>query len=306
METYNTDKFKNKIDVAILGGGPAGLSAGIFASRKGLNTMIFSGHDGSLINADSIENYPGFPDGISGSEIIERMQTQALLNGASILHENACEVNLTTDPKWISTDNGEQFFADAVIIATGTRPKHLGIDGEKEFWGKGVSTCSTCDGPLYKNKNVVVVGGGDKAFYEALHLADMDAEVDLVYRGEEFKADNTLQNKVKTHPNIIIIPNSEITRIDGNERVKSITLYNNQTQEQYTKNIDGVFVTIGADANSDLFKGQIELDENGYIKTDDNLETSQKGVYAAGDVRKSKYKQAILASAEGAIATMNL
>ncbi|MBD3362272.1 thioredoxin-disulfide reductase [Candidatus Dojkabacteria bacterium] len=310
METLNkhTTQQPSKNDLLILGSGPAGLTAGIYAGRAGLNTKIIAGRErgGQLTGSSKVENFPGFPDGINGLELMDRTIKQAELSGADIIYQDATSVDLTSTPKWIQTENGDKYEAEQILIATGSTPKRLGIKGEQKFWGRGVSTCATCDGPLYKDKDVVVVGGGNNAFHEALHLARMGAKVKLVHRREEFKADETLQEELFSHPNIEILTNSELSSIQGEETVKSVSILAKDQEDEKQIKTDGVFIAIGTVPNTDLFSNQLELDEAGHILTDQNLKTSTDKVYAAGDARDSRYKQAITAAAEGAMAVMNL
>ncbi|MBT9148835.1 MAG: thioredoxin-disulfide reductase [Dehalococcoidia bacterium] len=296
----------NKLhDVIIIGSGPAGLTAAIYASRAGLATLLLTGMfiGGQAATTDRIENYPGFPEGISGEELTNLMLKQAERFGAQVVIDQVTQANLLTHPFGVKTDS-EQYEAKALVIATGASPHKLGVPGEEEFIGRGVSFCATCDGFFYQDKSVIVVGGGNSAIEEALFLTKFASRVYVVHRRDRLRADDILQKRVAGNERIELVWDSIVTQIVGDAQVGGVRLKNLKTGQVTTLAADGVFVYIGNAANTQLFVGQIELDEQGYIVTDARQRTSIKGVFAAGDVQERVLQQVVTACCTGARAAM--
>lgn len=287
-------------DIAIIGSGPAGMTAGIYAKRAGLNTIIFERafSGGQMVYAHSLENFPGFKS-ISGIDLGMNMKEQ--LDGVDFKSVAITEVDFSKDVKVLKTKD-EVFEAKAVIIATGAVNKHLGLTKEAKYLGKGISYCATCDGAFYKDKPVVVVGGGNTALEDALYLANFCKSVALVHRREEFRGDNITLEKVKQNNKITIYTNKVLNDIFGESFIESVEI--KDTISGDTKNIEanGVFIAIGYKPNTGFLNGAVLLNENGEILTDSNLKTNVNGVYAAGDVREKKLKQVVTACSDGAIA----
>ena len=284
-------------DVVIIGGGPAGMTAGLYAKRAGLNVLILekSFFGGQIVNSHRVDNYPGLP-GISGYELSEKFINQLKDLEVEIKNKNVVSCDLTGEVKKIVLRK-EEIYARSVIIATGAKPRKLGIDGEEKYIGLGVSYCATCDGAFYKDKVVAVCGGGNTALDDSLYLANFSKKVYLIHRRDTFRGSKTTLDKIKQNEKIEIITNNEIIKIKGDEKLKSIVLKDNN--EIF---VDGLFVAIGNEPETELFKGQVELTDGGYIKTDDNLKTNLNMVYAAGDVTDKKLRQVITAQNDGAIA----
>lgn len=289
-------------DIAIIGGGPAGLSAGLYAARGNMKTVILEKliPGGQLNNTAEVENYPGM-DHMTGPQIGEEMAKQTQRFGCEIVNNcNITKVNLKD--KIIETDKGI-FKAKAVIIATGSEYRKLSVPGEKEYNAKGVSYCAVCDGAFFKEKDLVVVGGGDSAVEEGIFLTKFAKKVTIVHRRNSFRAEKIIQNRAFKNPKIDVIWDTVVPEIKGNGNgVIGVTLKNVKTNETKEFPCDGVFIYIGLEPNTQLFKGQIELDEGNKIKTNEKMETNVKGVYAAGDVRETPLKQAVTAASDGSIA----
>lgn len=289
--------------VIIIGSGPAGLTAAIYAARANLSPLVFEGKSpgGQLMGTTIIDNWPGSP-GIQGPKLMMIMQEQAKNSGATLIQEAIVEANITDHPFSLKMESGEEFLADAVIISTGTTPNRLNCPGEEKYWGKGVSTCTTCDGALYRGQNVVVVGGGDGAMESALFLKSNGNNVTIIHILDKLTASHAMQKRVFDE-DIKIIYQTTVTEISGtDERVAEVTIQNQVDQSTQQLPTDGVFLTIGARPNTGLFKGQIELTEYGHIKTHDHVKTSLPGVFAAGDVHDPRYRQAIASAGFGCIA----
>lgn len=291
-------------DVIIIGSGPAGLTAAIYTTRANLITLLIAGAKwgGQLMLTTLVENYPGFPDGIQGPDLMIAMRKQAERFGAEIIDVDFKASDFTSKPFKISTDEAT-FEAKSVIIATGAEAKWLGVAGEKEKIGRGVSSCAPCDAFFFKNKNVIVVGGGDSAMEEALVLTKFAKEVTVVHRREELRASEIMQKRAKENPKIKFIFNSEVAEILGEGKVTGVKLKNTKTGEISEMPIDGVFVAIGHIPNSAAFK-RVDLDERGFIKVFDHYKTNIDGVFAAGDVHDSHYKQAVTAAGFGCMAAL--
>jgi thioredoxin reductase (NADPH) len=290
-------------EVIIIGGGPAGLSAGLYSSRAGLKSLLVErGMLGGLItNAELIENFPGFPQGISGMELGQLMHQQATRHGLETLTAEATGIELDGEKKIVVTTEGK-FSARAVIIASGSERQKLGIPGEAELTGRGVSYCATCDGPFFKNRTVAVVGGGDAAITEALHLVKFATKVKLIHRRNELRATRVLQEKAKAEPKIEYILDTAVEGIEGKDMVKQLRLSNVVTGEKSTLDVAAVFVAVGLKPSTDYLKGVLPLDDAGYIATNEKMETKIAGIFAAGDVRLNSPRQAITAAGDGATA----
>jgi thioredoxin reductase (NADPH) len=290
-------------EVIIIGGGPAGLSAGLYSSRAGLKSLLIErGMLGGLItNAELIENFPGFPQGISGMELGQLMHQQATKHGLETLSAEATGIELDGEKKIVVTTEGK-FSARAVIIASGSERQKLGIPGEEELTGKGVSYCATCDGPFFKERTVAVVGGGDAAITEALHLVKFASKIKLIHRRNELRATRVLQEKAKAEPKIEYILDTAVEGIEGKDVVKQLRLSNVVTGEKSTLEVAAVFVAVGLKPSTDYLEGVLPLDQAGYIATNEKMETKIPGIFAAGDVRLNSPRQAITAAGDGATA----
>jgi thioredoxin reductase (NADPH) len=295
----------NKVKLLILGSGPAGLSAALYAARANLEPVVLTGMElgGQVSLTSSIENYPGFPDGIGGQDLIDLFQKQAEHFGAHIEFDTATEVDLSKRPYKIQTYNGE-YQTDTLIIATGAQATHLDIPGEREFTGKGVSYCATCDGWFFKDKNVVVVGGGDSAIEESLFLTRYAKSITIVHRRESLRAGIILQQRAFSHEKIKFIWNSTLTEIKGIDKVERATVMNLLTNETYDIPIDGIFIFIGHKPNTQLFTKYLDIDERGYIKKDFLYSTKVPGIFIAGEVGDPDFRQVITSAGMGASAAM--
>ncbi len=293
--------------IVIIGGGPAGLSAAIYASREGFEPLVIAGFaaGGQLLLTTVVENFPGFPEGIDGPEIIVKMREQAEKFGTRFVNENVTAVDFSSRPYRILVDE-KTYEAETVIIATGADAMLIGLESEKKFMGRGVSSCATCDGPFYKGKSVIVVGGGDSAMEEALFLTRFASSVKLVHRRDSFRASKIMQEKVLHDPKISVIWNTAVDEIKGDRKVESVVLKDVNTGQKNELPIDGVFVAIGHKPNTEIFKGKLEMDAKGYLVTKNEVETGMEGVFVAGDVYDSYYRQAVTASAGGVKAALKV
>lgn len=289
----------------ILGSGPAGLTAAIYAARARLDPLVLAGvtYGGQLMTTTTVENFPGFPNGIEGPVLMQKMLKQAEKFGANIVYEPVKQVDFSQRPFSLKT-NENKYQAQSVVIATGASPRKLGLFSEETFWGKGVSTCATCDGALYKDKIVAVIGGGDSAMVEASFLTRFAQKVYIVHRRDQFRASQIMQEKVLKNPKIEIIYNSEVKDIFGNQFVAQLKLLNNQTKHERVLKIDGMFLAIGHEPETKFLEGQVELDEKGYVKVKNEVETCVPGVFVAGDISDPVYKQAVTAAGGGCKAAM--
>ncbi|MCL6472975.1 MAG: thioredoxin-disulfide reductase [Firmicutes bacterium] len=296
----------NEYDVIIIGGGPAGLTAGIYVARSLLKVKLFEkeGIGGQATLTDEIENFPGFPNGISGFELTDKMREQAERFGVEIGYAEVTSVDFSRPVKKVITTDGE-YEAKAIIITTGVRPTKLDVPGAAEFTGRGISYCATCDGPFFRDKNVMVLGGGNSAVEEAIYLTRFASKVTIVHRRDELRADKILQERARKNEKIDFILDSVIAGVSGDGMVSGATIKNVKTGETTEVPVDGIFVFIGNLPNTEIFKGKIELDEKGYIVADNNLMTSVPGVFAAGDVRNNPLKQVVTAAGEGALAAVS-
>ena len=297
-------------DLLILGSGPAGYTAGIYAARAGISVMIVSGNQegGQLTMTSSVENFPGFGE-ISGYELMDKMKQQAINLGVSFVNDYIVEVDFSNRPFVCSSENGHSYKAKAVIVATGASARWLGLPSEKEYLGYGVSACATCDGFFYRGRTVAVIGGGNSAVCEALYLSTLADKVILVHRRDSLRADKILQDRVLSNKKIVVEWNSVVEEILGQSEPKKVTgmkIRNVETDEVKNIDLDGVFVAVGHKPNTEIFKGNLILDDKGYIVTHENSSiTDIEGVFAAGDVKDPKYKQAVISAGSGAMAAMD-
>lgn len=296
-------------NLIIMGGGPAGLTASIYAGRAGLEPLTINGPTpgGQIINTNVLENFPGFPAGINGAELAQKMMAQAEKFEADLRYEEVVDVNLNEKPIKLNT-HLDTFYARSIIIATGARPRRLGLKKEGKLIGNGVSYCATCDGAMYEDDIVAVVGGGDSALEEADYLTQFARKVYLIHRRDEYRAGESAVNLIQTNDKIEPVLNSNVTELlTSDNALNGLRLENTQSGEKFElDNVDGIFIAIGYNPNSDLFCEQVECDDWGYIKTDKYQRTSIEGVYAAGDVQDHHYQQVITASASGAKAAMEV
>ncbi|MDD3098679.1 MAG: thioredoxin-disulfide reductase [Candidatus Pacebacteria bacterium] len=295
-------------DLIIIGGGPAGLTAGIYAGRAKLKTLLFTGSPpgGQLILSEIIDDFPGFPEKLSGKELLEKITAQTKKFGIEVIEQNVVSVDFQKKPFVIKTNNKNEYLAKSVIVATGASNKWLGLEREKELIGRGISVCAVCDGFFFKDKIVAVAGGGDSAMETAVTLTKYAQKVFIIHRRDEFKAAKGLQEEVLNNPKIEIIWNTIITEIQGDQFLKGIIIEDVNTKEKKLLNLDGLFLAIGYKATVDFLQGQLELNKDGSIKVIDNTKTSVDGVFAAGDVCDFKYKQAITAAGCGAMALLDV
>ncbi|HPS65341.1 MAG TPA: thioredoxin-disulfide reductase [Ignavibacteria bacterium] len=308
------DNNTNHSDVIIIGSGPAGFTAAIYTARANLNPVIFEGPQpgGQLMITTDIENYPGFEHGISGPMLMDIMRKQAQRFGAKTHFKTITRVDFSKKPFTVFSDDGTKYTSDAVIISTGASAKYLGLPSEKEYAGFGVSACATCDGFFFKNLKVAVVGGGDTAMEEATYLTHHAAEVVLIHRREEFRASKIMVDRVKTNPKIKFLLNCVVEEVvgkndDGRKSVTGLRVKNVKTGETFLHECDGVFLAIGHKPNTDLFKGILDMDETGYLKTDKHtMKTKIEGVFACGDCQDSYYRQAVSASGTGCMAAIDV
>lgn len=292
--------------VVIIGSGPSGLTAALYAARANLNPVVIRGlQPGGLIaTTDEVENYPGFPDAINGFDLAQKMEQQALRFGTSFIDGLVEKVELNERPLRLTLDDGTTHTADTLIISTGAAPRKLGVPGENELANRGVSYCAVCDGFFFREKRIVVVGGGNSAVEEGLFLTRFGSEVVLVHRRDQLRADPIIQQRAFNNPKMRFVWDTVATEILGNGKVSGIRLVNIKTGAEEVLEVDAVFPYVGHIPNTSLFAGQIDMDENGYILTDGRTRTNIPGVFAAGDVVDHIYRQAITAAAEGCMAAM--
>lgn len=316
-------------DIIIIGGGPAGLTAGLYAARGGMKTLLLEKitPGGQAATTERIENYPGFPQGIGGLELTERIREQSLRFGLKIKSEEVIEIQnlnqelrgnhestrMETDRSQMSdVRRGQGFKAIktkdktykslAVIVASGAEAKKLGVPGEEELRGRGVSYCATCDGPLFRNQDIIVIGGGDRAVEEALFLTKFAKKVILIHRRDRLRATKILEERVLSNPKVEFIWQSVVTRILGDKRVEGVKVKNIKSREEKELKAKGIFILVGIKPETEFLKGVLEMDKDGYIITDENMKTSEEGIYACGDARKKLLRQVVTACGEGALA----
>jgi thioredoxin reductase (NADPH) len=293
--------------VIIIGSGPAGYTAAIYAARADLSVLVLQGYQtgGQLMQTSDVENFPGFEEGIQGPEMMEKFEKQAQRFGAEMLPEDVISVDFSMRPFTVRTDTSE-YRSHAVIIATGASAKWLGLPKEKHLQGRGVTACATCDGFFFRDKDVVVVGGGDTAMEEALFLTRYVNHVTLVHRRNTLRASKIMQDRARNHPKISFALESEVVDILGDESVRGAILRNIVTGQETTVEVQGIFVAIGHKPNTDLFKGSINMDDAGYIVPVEHTMTNIPGVFAAGDVTDHRYRQAVTAAGDGCRAAIDL
>lgn len=293
-------------DVIIIGSGPAGLTAGIYASRARLKTLLIAGFEwgGQLMLTTMVENFPGFKDGIPGPDLVAEMWKQAERFGAEFVFEDATAVDFSSRPLKVSMGS-KVHEGRSVIIATGASPKWLGLESERRLRGRGVSTCATCDAPFFKDKEAIVVGGGDTAIEEALALSKFAREVKVVHRRNELRATRILQEQAFANPKIAFIWNSTVQEILGKDRVEGVRLRKTDSGDEFELACDALFIAIGQRPNTEIFKGQVELDGRGYVVVKKETMTSVEGVFVAGDAQDYRYRQAITSAGAGCRAALD-
>jgi thioredoxin reductase (NADPH) len=301
------NKKKTKFDIVIIGAGPSGYTAGIYCSRAGYDTLILSGilPGGQLVNTTEVENYPGFEKGVMGPDLMIEMRKQTQRMGTTIIDDEVVDVDFRHKPFKVLTAS-EEYEGRAVIIATGANPRKLGVNGEQTFAGKGVSYCATCDGPFFRNQELIVVGGGDSAVEEATFLTKFATTVHIVHRRESLRASKIMQERAIKNNKIKFHWNSAVIDIKGDQKMRQAVLKNIKTGEEKTLDVAGLFVAIGHEPNTKLFKKQIDLDDEGYIILKNKTHTNIEGVFAAGDVHDRSYKQAITAAGFGCMAAIDV
>lgn len=295
-----------KYQLIVVGGGPAGLTAGLYSARGGLKVLLIEKEviGGQIANADRVENYPGFPEGISGFELARLIHQQATNHGLETMSGEVTGLTSRYGSNIVNTTEGD-FIAQAVIIAGGSQFRKLEVPGEGEFLGKGVSYCATCDGPLFRDKAVAVVGGGDTAVTDALSLSKFASSVKVIHRRNQLRASRVLQRRAQTEPKIEFIWDSVVTDVKGKEKLTDLVLKNTKNGTISLVAVDGVFVAIGLVPNTKYLRGVLPLDEGGYVITTELMETTVPGIFAAGDIRHNSVKQAIVAAGNGAVAALS-
>jgi thioredoxin reductase (NADPH) len=299
--------MQNIEKLIIIGSGPAGLTAAIYAARGNLDPLVISGREagGQLMLTTDVDDFPGFPEGTQGPELMGKMRAQAERFNTRFINEDVISVDFSKTPFLISTET-EKLQAESVIVATGASAMWLGIESEQRLRGRGVSACAVCDGFFFRGKEVIVIGGGDAAMREAQHLSKMASKVTIVHRRDQLRAQSALQDLVKSKENVEFLWNSEVIEVLGDEKVIGVKLKDTKTGETSEMKIDGVFLAIGHKPNTDFLKGKVELDERGYIVIHEETKTSVDGVFFAGDVADKKYKQAVTAAGMGTKAALDV
>lgn len=292
--------------VIIIGSGPAGLTAAIYAARANLSPLVFAGgmYGGQLMLTTEVENFPGFPQGIMGPDLMIAFREQAERFGARIENVDVTAVDFSSRPLIVRTSDDE-FHAKSVIVATGASARWLGVPGEEKLRGRGVSTCATCDGAFFKDKHIVVVGGGDSAMEEALFLTRFGRKVTVIHRRDTLRASKIMADRAMHHDKIEFIWNTEVKSVLGEGTMAGLELRNVNDGSDFTFECEALFIAIGHDPNTDIFKGQLQLDASGYVSSDDGVSTNVEGVFVAGDVYDIRYKQAVTAAGLGCRAAMD-
>ncbi|MFQ5614700.1 MAG: thioredoxin-disulfide reductase [Anaerolineae bacterium] len=293
-------------EMIIIGSGPAGLSAALYAARAHLKPLVITGNElgGQVSVTNEVENYPGFPEGLTGPELVERMQRQAERFGAEIQLDYISNVDLSQRPFRLTGYNGD-YYAKSLVIATGATARKLEVPGEVELTGRGVSYCGTCDGWFFQDKEVVVVGGGDSALEEAIFLTKFATKVTIIHRRDRFRAGATLQARARKNDKIDVIWDHVVTEVGGEGKVEYVGLKNVKTGETWQKPTEGVFIFIGHTPNSDLFDGQLDIDEAGYLNVDSRMRTDIEGIWAAGEIADSVFRQVVTSAGMGAAAAID-
>ncbi len=293
--------------VAILGSGAAGLTAALYAARAELAPLVISGvpAGGQLIITTEVENYPGFPEGVQGPELIDRMRRQAARFGTEFVDDNVTEVDFGRRPFVLRTGSSGTVLADAVIVATGANARWLDLPSEERLQGHGVSACATCDGFFFKGRELAVVGGGDTAMEEALFLTNFATHVTVIHRRDHLRASSIMQERARAHPKISFLLDSEVVEVLGTERVEGVRVRHRPSGEVRTVPVGGLFVAIGHVPSTEVLRGRLDLDKDGYVKVRDHTHTSVEGVFAAGDVQDRHYRQAVTAAGSGCMAAID-
>ncbi len=293
-------------DIVIIGGGPAGLTAGLYTSRARLKSLLiekgFTG--GQVTTTEWVENYPGFDEGISGAELSQKMEKQATKFGLEIVQGSVVGISLKDKTKRITLENNQDYEARSVILSTGANPRPLKIEGEDKFRGKGVSYCATCDGAFFKDEKIAVIGGGNSAVEEAIFLTKFAEIVYIVHRRDQLRAEKIVQERAFSNPKIKFVWNSIAEKIEGDDSVKTLHIKNIKTGEKSVLDVQGIFIYVGYTPNTEFLHGLVALDENNYIITDDKMSTSVPGIFAVGDVRAKPLKQIATAVGDGATAAV--
>lgn len=298
--------MSNEYDVLIIGGGPAGLAAGLYAGRSMLKTRLFEKEliGGQASITDIIENYPGFPEGITGFELAEKMREQAQKFEVELDMNEVTSVDLSGALKKVTTPDGE-YAAKAIIVASGVRPTKLDVPGAAALTGRGISYCATCDGPFFRDKRVMVIGGGNSAVEEAIYLTKFASKVTIVHRRDQLRAEKIVQDRAFKNEKVDFLLDSVLSGVSGENAVSAVTVKNVKTGEEKEVAVEGIFVFVGNIPNTELFTAALDMDKAGYVITDDVLMASIPGVFVAGDVRKNNLKQVVWAAAEGALAAVS-
>jgi len=293
-------------DIIIIGGGPAGLTAGLYTARARLKSLLIERGliGGQVATTERVENYPGFDEGISGTELSQKMHRQAIKFGLEVIQGSVVAISMDGKIKKITLEDNQHYETKSIIVATGANPKPLGVEGEERLRGKGVSYCATCDGAFFKGEKVAVIGGGDSAVEEAIFLTKFAEVVYIVHRRDQLRATKIIQERAFSNPRIKFVWNSVVEKIEGTEDVRTLHIKNVKTGEKSTLDVQGVFIYIGYVPNTEFLKGVVNLDKDNYIITDDKMSTSVPGIFAAGDVRAKSLKQIATAVGDGAIAAV--
>lgn len=293
--------------VVIIGSGPAGLTAGIYCARAGLEPLLYMGakYGGQLMVTSDVENYPGFKDPIVGPDLMEQMRAQAERVGVKLVQDDVTGVDFGCYPFVVKTANEERE-ALSVIVASGANPRRLGLPSEMRLMGRGVSNCAVCDGFFFRGKRLAVVGGGDTAMEEATYLSKLASQVTVVHRRETLRASHVLQKEAMSDPKIDFLYDTVVTEVLGDKKVEGVKVRNVKNGEEKVLDVAGLFVAIGYDPNTQIFRGQLDLDQNGYLLVKNETETNVKGVFAAGDVKDFRYRQAVTAAADGCKAALDV
>ena len=293
-------------NVVIIGSGPAGLTAGIYCARAGLNPILYMGsrYGGQLMVTSDVENYPGFKDPIMGPDLMEQMRAQAERVGTVLIQDDVTEVDFRTYPFVVKTPQEEKR-ARSVIVASGANPRRLNLESEMRLMGKGVSNCAVCDGFFFRGKKLAVVGGGDTALEEATYLSQLASSVTVIHRRDSLRASNALQKEAFSDPKLSFMWDSAVAEVTGERKVEGLKVKDLKTGEEKWHQFDGLFVAIGYDPNTEIFRGQLEMDANGYIVAKNETETNIRGVFVAGDVHDFRYRQAVTAAADGCKAALD-
>ncbi len=300
-------ELEQKVEnIIIIGSGPAGLTAAIYNARADLDPLMIEGYQsgGQLMLTTDVENFPGYPEGVMGPEMMADLRKQAERFGTRFISKDVTEVDFSQKPFLVKVGNDE-YRAKSVILSTGSSARWLGLESETRLRGKGVSTCATCDGAFFRDQRIVVVGGGDTALEEAIFLTKFGTDVRLIHRRDQLRGSKIMQDRALNHDKISVVWDSVVEEVIGDKEVEGIRIKNVKTGEEQTLDCQALFVAIGHDPNTEIFKGQIELDEAGYIKTSDNTRTNIPGVFACGDVQDHRYRQAITAAGSGCMAAID-